>query len=1793
MSGKLKKAGIWCLMGALVLAAVGGIASATWMHRQLKGCETLLDKAVGIISANNAENAKNKRALKEEEAKGIYTAKEGDDIVTVAIGHGVSPSQLMDANNLHVGDSIKPGDKLIIPGRTRGDSPRTIRGDSPHTANGDSPRLANGDSPQTASETHGDSPRLANGDSPRTANGDSPQRGEGDCPPGEKIVKIEHIGIVEVKYPGDDEITIAFDRIPDASVLREYISVEPVKGGVTFEYDYDYDYDADEHYRRRPRVKLRGDFAFRTNLTLRVRAGLPAANKIEKPNDPKEAEIKVEPLERDFVQTLQRKDAPPRVRFVDSGRYLPPGGARMLAVDSVNVAKIHCAAAAVPTANIVQLLARENDKYKGVYIRGDGDGAADSEATESIADNLMEWDVETLGRVNEHGVTPFALRTLPDAASNGVFIVAVRSADKDRKDERWWWDDRRGEKWNPNRYKLVCITDIGITVRREGERIIAWTTSLTTGAPVTNCVIDVYGSNNRHLAKGHTDSKGLCDIVCSTRAEPFAVIAKTADGKDTSFVCLENRQNIEEKLGEGEREEYLRANGVTAFVWTERGIYRHNEQIFVHAILRNGANEAPKPFPVEFLLRDPNGEVVQRKTVVSDAYGAAWCDSFAVPAELPSGRWQINVAAPGNSKNTRIYGSRAVSVEEFAPPQIRVSVEPEGDSTTNFSFAVKAEHLYGGPARGLTSAGAVVFMDYPFRPKGWEAWHFGNEDLGLKPSYRRLWKFPLNDEGSAVYKAPLLEESGKPKAAVLAIGEGTVFEEGGRPARARGKQVLHYYPFYIGATLGGNVRIPDKGFAKTKVACVRPDGTRLPEARKLKVSFDRVESVYSCKEDSRGWSTWHCERVRMPQKSPVAEIETKANGDVELEIPFRLDGDYALTITDIASGTSFGCSFWLGSRGDDSVRAPLSNPSKVTLTLDKKVYRPGEVPRLLVKSPFAGWALLTTMRDKVVSRRVLKLDGATQEITLDKVDGSWAPNLDVAISVVQSAENGGRHQTARAHGYTALAVRRWENEFPVAVKTSYKVGEGGGGTLTADVTAVGQAATGTVAVVTVVDEGIHLLTGWNALKPVDYFARLRTAGLPLYDLFDNLLPVWDGDPTKARGFKTGGDMGVEMLGRVSPVPTRRFRTIAFWQTAVPLTNGVGHAVFELPEFVGEVRVAAVALSAKATGAGDVRQKVTPKLVMQSDAPRFAAPGDSFDVTVTLANRSGAAGEAKWSVEASAGVACEGAKEGAEKLADGASVTRTVRARADGAPGEAKIVFRSEGCGEKHEQTILLPVRPAVASRERSGTILLNPGEAKSFPVDNAGSVPEAAVRQFTPGASALSQLVGALEFLAEYPHGCLEQTSSRIFPLVAAGGFLNRIAVDGKNGKLAKRGDYVAAGVKRVASMIREKDFVMWPDCNYAPWDREVSLYAAHFLVEAEKSGAMLAPAAKKRVMEFLKKWSLEKSRSVSAYACHTLALAGEPAQDRMLVLYDDRRNLAAIDRARLARAFVLSGDRERAVELLRTGAMQPGSVKEAAFAMLALLEVDPEDARLAPLVKYLESTRVPDRFSWGTTGENAHALVALGAYYRHHPVKDGTPKLVMKGADGEKALAVGRRETVRGAGDVKVMNHGDGSAWLTWRTIGLPDPVTVTNESCQIQISRRFLTPEGLPASMAKLVRGDLLLAEITLTAPVARTFNDLVVQDLFPAAFEPVHGGVDPSLYKWAENYDDEWVMRSDARDDRMLVFSKKFYLAAGKSVRFLYPLRVVTAGDFVMPGPTVEAMYAPDIRASAAPTRIKVGR
>ena len=985
----------------------------------------------------------------------------------------------------------------------------------------------------------------------------------------------------------------------------------------------------------------------------------------------------------------------------------------------------------------------------------------------------------------------------------------------------------------------------------------------------------------------------------------------------------------------------------------------------------------------------------------------------------------------------------------------------------------------------------------------------------------------LDRAGAAFFLAPMWADSGLPKAAVRATAQGTVLEDGGRPATARKSVVKHFYPYYIGSTMPGWVKRPVDGRLAVEIACVTPKGKRLAEEKKLSVKLERIDSYYSYKKDGRGWASWNCERV----KSVVSEgisFTTSTSSNTRVELPIDTCGDYAITIEDKESLVSFGREFYLSDWGDDVVRAPLANPVEVVLTADKAFYRVGESPRLVVKSPFAGKALLSVMREKCLYTEVLTLTNATSEIVLRPLQADDAPNLDVYMSVVQGVEASAKRLAVRAHGQATIAVRPLENE--IAVNLNSKVVIGGQGT---KVFVEMDAPTATEAVVTLVDEGINILTGEQTPDPVGFFAAARQAEHPLYDIYHRVLPVLGDDVLKASGIKTGGGFGAEMLSRVSPMPTRRFKPLAKWKASVPVEGGKAKAEFELPEFCGEVRVTALAYNDKAEGVKSVQLKVTPKLVMMPDAPRFVAPGDVFDVSMPLYNRS--ARDGKFSFEICADGKCI-AKASDVCFAKDAFTNIVCRIAAPAEIGEMKLCYTTKGFDETHTEQIQLPVRPAVAWRQSAGVQRLKPGEKFT---------PQAGRFFFREFDSPLGEYSRALEWLSDYPHGCLEQTVSRVLPLIVAGGILSNADFSG----VSNRAEVVKAGVKRVESMVRERDFVRWPDVDYAPWDKEVSLYAAHFLIEAEKAGEKLSGTVKPKVMKFLSQWAMSANKDVSAYAVHTLAIAGKPEKDRMFRLYDSRSELSLLSKARLARAFAAIGDRARAESLLANAA-SPSSVKEAAFALCALLEIGSDNGRVAILLKYLDDERDREHLSWGTTGENAHALMAIGEYYHRNPP--------MK---GEK--------------------------FVVWHKLELPSLEDAGAETNGISVTRRLLTPEGYGVDLKSLKRGEMLVSEITVESKDERILNDLVIEDLFAGAFEPVASALPPFAGK--EDEIKGWVMRSDARDDRMLVFSKRFNITPGKKAVFRYPVRVVSSGEFTLPGVSVEAMYHPSLNAKTAHKKI----
>ena len=143
------------------------------------------------------------------------------------------------------------------------------------------------------------------------------------------------------------------------------------------------------------------------------------------------------------------------------------------------------------------------------------------------------------------------------------------------------------------------------------------------------------------------------------------------------------------------------------------------------------------------------------------------------------------------------------------------------------------------------------------------------------------------------------------------------------------------------------------------------------------------------------------------------------------------------------------------------------------------------------------------------------------------------------------------------------------------------------------------------------------------------------------------------------------------------------------------------------------------------------------------------------------------------------------------------------------------------------------------------------------------------------------------------------------------------------------------------------------------------------------------------------------------------------------------------------------------------------------------------------------------------------------------------------------------------------------------------------------LSIKREFFNAKHEAIDVDELKQGDTVIERITIgcAAPGGVKLSDLIVEDLVPAAFEPMSNGA--KVFARKEKDQVNWVMRSEAHDDRVLVFSKEFSLEEGKSVFVENLLNVVSPGEFVMPAARVEAMYAPSIWASTGTCRIKVSR
>jgi uncharacterized protein YfaS (alpha-2-macroglobulin family) len=527
--------------------------------------------------------------------------------------------------------------------------------------------------------------------------------------------------------------------------------------------------------------------------------------------------------------------------------------------------------------------------------------------------------------------------------------------------------------------------------------------------------------------------------------------------------------------------------------------------------------------------------------------------------------------------------------------------------------------------------------------------------------------------------------------------------------------------------------------------------------------------------------------------------------------------------------------------------------------------------------------------------------------------------------------------------------------------------------------------------------------------------------------------------------------------------------------------------------------------------------------------------------------------------------------------------------------------------ESLRESIYLPLRPPAPRQEISQGGFFEPGKSVEIKVP-ATWIQGTGKLHLTLASQPTLQFGANLEYLLNYPYGCVEQTTSTSFPLL----YLEDIFSLTRQGETKRKvGPYVEAGIRRLSLMQTSSGgLAMWPGGTTAyPWG---TAYAAHFLTEAHKAGyrvpASLLDGVTKYLQSLVQKVSSGSDpedvyqREVRAYAAYVLALSGKLAPALISHLGENSARLTPTERCFVAAAFQLLGKRETASALLSgklkfqerdrdTGFGLHSRVRDEAIYLTVLLEVDPDSSEIPVLVESL--TASSQSGGWATTHENGYALLALGKYasgFRAAEnltltgiVQEGGVERLRFADTREARLTLERdRETV-----LFLTTQGSGRWFYCWRSEGIPEKLDFPVIAQGLDVQRKLLDTEGKPLEKNSLRQGDLVWVEITLQGKHA--YQNIVVQELLPSGLEAENPRLTPAVgFSWLGETAPLKPEYLDVRDDRIEFFVN---LPDAGVHKLYYGMRAVSPGRFFVSPVQASCMYHPFLKAQSGSGRLEV--
>lgn len=1491
-------------------------------------------------------------------------------------------------------------------------------------------------------------------------------------------------------------------------------------------------------------------------------------------------------FEINYEKSLTTRDIQPSVGFASRGSLLPGKVVEGLPVMALNVNNVDVNFFRVKPESLAAFVSQW--EYRNSMSNWESDNLL------KMADLVYtgRFDLNPARNTREKLLLPLSeIKPLQQA---GVYVAVMTKA---------------GQYEYSNAATLFTLSDVGVSAHRYQNRLDVFTQSLENGAAQQGVDVALLDEKGQTLAKATSDAKGHVQLENHQNA---ALLLARKEGQTTLLDLKLPALDLAEFDIAGDP-----GYSKQFFMFGPRDLYRPGETVILNGLLRDSDGKTLPDQPVKLEVVKPDGQVI--RTVVSQPDNGLYHFTYPLDSGAPTGMWHIRANTGDNQSQMWDF-----HVEDFMPERMALNLtsqETPLSPSDKVTFSVVGYYLYGAPANGNALQGQLYLRPLRDAVPSLPGFQFGNiAEENLSRSLDEV-QLTLDETGRGdISTNSEWRETHSPLQVIL---QASLLESGGRPVTRRAEQAIWpadtlpgirpqfavkaVYDYRTDTTVNQPIVDEDSNAAFDIVYVDAQGEKKAVSGLQVRLIRERRDYYWDWLE-SEGWQS------RFDQKDLVEGEQTldlKADETGKVTFPVEW-GAYRLEVKAPNDAIS-SIRFWAGySWQDNSDGSGAARPDRVTLKLDKPAYRPGDTMKLHIAAPAAGkgYAMVESSEGPLWWQEI---DVPAQGLDLSiPVDKSWnRHDLYLSTLVVRPGDKSRSATPKRAVGLLHLPLGDENRRLELALESPAKMRPNQ--PLTVKIKASsknGETPKQVNVLVSAVDSGVLNITDYVTPDPWQAFFGQKRYGADIYDIYGQVI---EGQGRLA-ALRFGGD-GDE-LKRGGKPPVNHVNIVA--QQAQPVTlneQGEGSVTLPIGDFNGELRVMAQAWTADDFGSNESKTIVAAPVIAELNMPRFMAGGDTSRLVLDVTNLTDRPQSLNVTLAASGLIELVSDQPAQVNLEPGVRTTLFVPVRAKEGFGDGELQATLSGLnvpGEDigpQQKQWKIGVRPAFPAQTVNNGVMLQPGESWTLPEEGVMNFSPVTVQgQLLFSGKPPLNLARYIRELKAYPYGCLEQTTSGLFPsLYTNAAQLQALGITGDTDE--KRRAAIETGIARLLQMQRDNGgFALW-DKN-GPEEYWLTAYAMDFLVRAGEQGYSVPAAGinqgNARLLRYLQdpgmmsiRYSSDTQASkfaVQAYAALVLARQQKAPLGALREIWERRSQAASgLPLLQLGIALKTMGDAKRSDDAVALALSTPrhderqwladyGSPLRDNALMLALLE----ENNLKPDVQNsLLNTLSEQAFSqrWLSTQENNALFLAARSLQDLPGTWQAQTSLAEQPLTGDKAQT--RNLDADQLAALQVTNNGAQPMWLRLDVSGYPQsaPAPASNV---LQIERHILGSDGQSKSLDSLRSGELVL--VWLEVKASQDVPDALVVDLLPAGLELENqnlangsaslqdsGSEVQNLLNQMQQAD---IQHVEFRDDR---FVAAVAVNSGQPVTLVYLARAVTPGTYQVPMPMVESMYVPQWRAT----------